>query len=293
MQKTRNAQPQESCSFDKVYGPETKKRTINVLLRDAFQDLRVSRELGWQLAKRDIKAQYRQAYLGLLWIILLPLANSLTWVFLSASRLVSIGPTEIPYPIYVFIGTMLWAVFIEALMCPIVQINNAKAMLTKQIFPREAVLLSGIYQLSINATTRVTLLAILLILTETKLSGAILAFPIALFSLCALGFSVGLILSPVGVLYSDIGKGIALVSQFAMYLAPVVVAYPQQGLAKAIFDWNPVTPSLVVARNSLTGQDVAMLPEMFIILFFTVATGLLAWLIFRMALPTLVERMSA
>jgi lipopolysaccharide transport system permease protein len=50
-----------------------------------FADLWMGRELAWQLAIRDVRAQYRQAALGLLWAFILPLAHTLTWIFLSGS----------------------------------------------------------------------------------------------------------------------------------------------------------------------------------------------------------------
>ena len=51
--------------------------------------------------------------------------------------------------------------------------------------------------------------------------------PLALLSLILVGTAVGLLLTPVGVLYSHIGKGLPLLMQFMMYLTPVVFAMPK------------------------------------------------------------------
>ena len=50
----------------KTYTPESSIRNPAKLIREMLYDLVSSRELAWQLAVRDIKAQYRQTALGLL-----------------------------------------------------------------------------------------------------------------------------------------------------------------------------------------------------------------------------------
>ncbi|MDZ4184574.1 MAG: hypothetical protein U1D97_06300, partial [Desulfuromonadales bacterium] len=94
-------------------------------------DLSDARELAWRLAVRDISAQYRQAFLGFLWAFILPLANTLAWIFLNNAGVVKIADTVLPYPVYVFTGTMLWAIFMDALNAPLQQAIAAKPMLAK------------------------------------------------------------------------------------------------------------------------------------------------------------------
>jgi lipopolysaccharide transport system permease protein len=123
-----------------IYSPESSLSSPAKMLRDMFTDLVASRELAWRLAVRDIQAQYRQAFLGILWAFVLPLANTLAWIFLSSSGIVTLNETELPYPVYVFTGTMLWAIFMEALNAPLQQVTAAKPMLAKLNFPRESLI---------------------------------------------------------------------------------------------------------------------------------------------------------
>ena len=71
-----------------VYTPDSSLASPRQMLRDMVRDLLASRELAWRLAVRDISAQYRQAFLGILWAFILPLANTLVWVFLSGAGIV-------------------------------------------------------------------------------------------------------------------------------------------------------------------------------------------------------------
>lgn len=91
-----------------------------------IHDLLAGRDLTWRLAVRDISAQYRQMQLGLIWAFIIPLATTLTWIFLNGSGVVPVGDTPIPYPVYVFTGTMLWALFTQALNGPITQCTNGQ-----------------------------------------------------------------------------------------------------------------------------------------------------------------------
>lgn len=114
-----------------IYTPESSLRNPLRLLHDMFRDLINGRELAWRLAVRDISAQYRQTALGLLWAFILPLAHTATWIFLNGSGIVNIKDTTLPYPVYVFTGTMLWAIFMDAVNAPLQQTINAKQMLAK------------------------------------------------------------------------------------------------------------------------------------------------------------------
>ena len=68
-----------------IYTPDSLLSNPLSMIRGMLQDLVASRELAWRLAVRDLSAQYRQTILGFLWAIILPLANTLIWIFLSRS----------------------------------------------------------------------------------------------------------------------------------------------------------------------------------------------------------------
>ena len=276
-----------------VYTPDSSLASPGKMLRDMARDLLASRELAWRLAVRDISAQYRQAFLGILWAFILPLANTLVWVFLSGSGVVKISDTPLPYPVYVFTGTMLWAILMDAINAPLQQTTAAKAMLAKLNFPRESLILSGIYQTLFNAGIKIALLLAVLPFLGVDLGWNLLLFPIALLSLILVGTAIGLMLTPIGVLYTDIGKGLPLLMQFLMYLTPVVFAMPKEGFASTLFSINPLTPIILTARDWLTGLPAEHLIGFVVVNLFTLGLLAAVWIVFRLAMPILIERMSA
>jgi lipopolysaccharide transport system permease protein len=276
-----------------VYTPESRLKHPARMLREMLADLNAGRELAWRLAVRDISAQYRQTALGILWAFILPLANTLTWIFLNSSGVVAVADTALPYPVYVFTGTMLWAIFMDAVNAPLQTTIAAKSMLTKLNFPREALLVSGVYQTLFNAGIKVALLLAVLPLMGIHLGWSLLLFPIALLSLVLFGTAIGLLLTPVGVLYTDIGKGLPLLMQFLMYLTPVVFAMPKEGAAALIFTLNPLSPIILTARDWLTGVPADYLLGFFIVNLIALLLLAVVLIVYRLAMPILIERMSA
>ena len=276
-----------------VYTPDSSLSHPLVMAREMFRDLFASRELAWRLAVRDIRAQYRQAFLGILWAFILPLANTATWIFLSRTGIVAVGETELPYPVYVFTGTMLWAILMDAINAPLQQANASRAMLAKLNFPREALVVSGIYQTLFNGGIKIALLIGALILLGINPGWNVLFFPLGILSLVLAGTAIGLLITPVGMLYTDVGRALPLLMQFLMYLSPVVFPMPKEGWAAVVFKINPLTPLIVTTRDWLTGISPEFIGYFLSVNVAALALSLMVWVTYRLAMPILIERISA
>ena len=276
-----------------VYTPDSSARHPARMLAAMMRDLFACRELARRFAIRDIRAQYRQTLLGLTWAFILPLANTAVWIFLNRSGIVNISDTPLPYPVYVFSGTMVWAVFMDAVNAPLQQTISAKSILTKVNFPREALVMSGVYQGLFNGVIKIAVLLPVLFLLGVYPGWSLMLLPVGILSLILAGTAFGLLLTPVGVLYADIGKILPLLMQFLMYFTPVVFPMPETGWAAVVFKINPATPLILTTRNWLTGTTPGYLGLFFLVNLGVIAVLLLVWIVFRLAMPILIERMNA
>lgn len=276
-----------------IYTPDSLLSSPLRMAREMLRDLASSRELAWRLTVRDLSAQYRQTFLGFLWAILLPLANTLVWVFLSRSGVVNVSDTPLPYPVYVFTGTMLWAILMDALNAPLQIVTASKIMLARINFPREALVVAGIYQTIVNALIKVTLLLIALLVMGIHPDWNVFLFPIGLLSLILVGTLIGLALTPFGLLYADVGKAVPLLMQFLMYLSPVVFAMPKEGLLATLFQLNPLTPLILTARDWLTGFTPEHLGYFVVVNMVSIVLLFMFWVVFRLAMPILIERIGS
>ena len=276
-----------------TYTPDSLLSNPLRMWREMLTDLAASRELAWRLMVRDLSAQYRQTFLGFLWAIIMPLTNTLVWIFLSRSGVVNVSDTPLPYPVYVFTGTMLWAILMDSLNAPLKIAIASKSMLARINFPREALVLAGIYQIIVNALIKVTLVLIALLTMGIYPDWGALFFPIGLLSLILVGTVIGLMITPIGLLYTDVGKGIPLLMQFLMYVTPVVFAMPKEGLAATLFQVNPLTPLILTARDWLTGLTPEHLAYFVVVNVGAIVLLLIFWIVFRLSMPILIERMGS
>ena len=276
-----------------IYTPDSRLANPLRMVREMLHDLASSQELAWRLTVRDLSAQYRQTFLGFLWAIILPLANTLVWIFLSRSGVVNVSDTPLPYPVYVFTGTMLWAILMDALNAPLQIVTASKIMLARINFPREALVVAGIYQTIVNAVIKVTLLLIALLVMGIRPDWSVLLFPLGVLSLILVGTFIGLALTPVGLLYADVGKAVPLLMQFLMYLTPVVFAMPKEGLPATLFQLNPLTPLILTARDWLTGFTPEHLGYFVVVNVVSVVLLFMFWVVFRLAMPILIERIGS
>ncbi len=166
-------------------------------------------------------------------------------------------------------------------------------MLSKISFPREELILSGLLQTLFNGGIKVIIVLVALVIMGFSPTWYLLLFPLGLISLILAGTAFGLLVTPLGLLYSDIGKVVPLVMQFLMYLTPVVFPIPEQGFAASLFRLNPLTPIIMTTRNWLTGFSSDFFPGFLLVNLGLVSLLFFVWVIYRLALPILIERMNA
>ena len=130
----------------RVYTPDSPLREPRVFLASIVRDVRGARILAWRLVVRDIAAQYRQTVFGYLWAALPAVVNALVWVALNSAGVVNIKTGEVPYVAYVLAGTIFWQLFLDALNAPLKQLNQNRSMLNRVNFPTEALVASGVAQ---------------------------------------------------------------------------------------------------------------------------------------------------
>lgn len=279
--------------FEVVYTSDSPLRRPGQLLLNMFKDISGSRELAWRLFLRSIRSKYRQTVFGYIWTFLPPVFTTLVFVFLNSQKIIEVGDTNIPYPAYVLIGTLLWQGFVDALNSPLRAMNESKSFLVKINFPREALVLAGAGEVLFNFTIRLVLFFAVFLWYRLPLPLSILLAPVGVLALISLGFMFGLLLAPFGMLYQDIEKALPLITTVWLLLTPVVYPPLTNWPASLLSSVNPVSPLLVTTREMLTQGSFSHLTGFILISSMTCILLLLVWILYRLALPHLVERMGA
>ena len=276
-----------------VYSPESVLKSPRKMIINMWRDLLDSRELAWRLLVRDISARYRQSFLGIFWAFVPPIVMAFGLFMARKANVINIGETGIPYVAYVMLSMVLWQTFIESLMSPITALQQAKPMLAKINFPHEALILAKVGDVLFNFMIKLILVIGLFLYFKLDISWGLLLVPCTLLTLIAFGFFLGVLLSPIGGLYTDISKGLTILTGAWLFLTPVVYPQPASGIFSTIVNLNPVTHLLVTTRELATAMPVSDLSGFIISALITWLGLLIAWIIFRIAMPFIIERMSA
>ena len=276
-----------------IYTPESQMRRPKKLLGLMWRDLLASRELAWRLLVRDISAKYRQSFLGIFWAIIPPIVLAAGFTLAKSAGVVAFGNTEFPYPAYVMFSMTLWQTFVAALQGPVQAVTQAKVMLARINFPREALILAKLGEVFFNFGIKLVLIAGLFIWFKMPVTWSIILAPVALIHLVMLGTFLGLLLAPMGVLYQDFTMGLTLATSFWLFLTPVVYPVPNEGLFGTIVKLNPVTPLLVTTRELATTGVISNPQGFWLASVFALLGLFLTWIFYRVAMPYVVERVSS
>ena len=223
----------------------------------------------------------------------MPLTTALVWIVLNNSGIVKLTQTGVPYPIYAFTGTLIWSIVTDSINSPIVNTNASRSILTKINFPKEALIVKGIYKLIFNSSIKVILLITLMIIFNIKFQISTMFFPFILFCGILFGTVIGLFLAPIGMLYRDISKLITFALRFLMYATPVVYTIPDKGLLRIIMEFNPLTAIIETSRDVLMGTPINYLSYFLLIIFCCIPFLLIGLAFYRFSMPIIVERLSA
>lgn len=274
-----------------VYSPESPLRQPTKFAREMIADLWTSRELAWRLFIRDLSAQHRSSLLGYSWVFVPPLVASVPFIYLNSAGVVRMGETPIPYAAYAVVGTIIWQTFVDALNSPLRTVTAARSMLTRINFPREAVLLSGLMHVGFNFLVRLVLLAVVFAAFALEPAATIPLFFLGVLSVALTGFMMGLIVTPIGVLYGDVQQALPIASTFLMLLTPVLYPVPASGPAAIVIAFNPLAALVTTTRDWLTIGAAAHVGGFIAVTTVTVTLLMFGWIAYRLALPHLIVRL--
>jgi lipopolysaccharide transport system permease protein len=274
----------------KIYKPTSSNLGIKDIFKEMFLDVARAKDLAWRLTVRDFKGQYRQSILGVFWAFITPVMNTIVWIFLNASGAVKLADTGIPYPVYVFTGTMLWAILLESINMPLQQTNASKGIMSKINFPKEALLMSGLYKIFFNTLIKLAILMVALFAMGVLPTMQLLFLPIAFAGIVLFGFTIGMLITPVGMLYNDIGRAIPMLMQFLMYLSPVVYTVSGDGILAKLVTINPLTALITTGRSALTGLPFEYLQYFGVLSLIMAVFFFVGWFFYRFSIPIIVER---
>lgn len=221
------------------------------------------------LAKRDLKARYKDSVLGFFWSLLRPAFLTLVlWLVFFKILPTQFDRLPVPYWLHVLVSVLTWNFFLGALTDATHSVPANANLLKKvrmdaEVFPIAAILSNGVH-----FTLALSIVVPLLIFTGVGLHLSLLYLPIVLAIETLLILGLAFYLGAMNVYYRDIGSALELGGLAMFYVTPVIypltLAYQKLQSHGAFWSTaymlNPMAPIVVSARRSLIypGGDIEM-----------------------------------
>lgn len=229
-----------------------RKMELRRFVRDAWR----SRALVRALAERELRARYKQAFLGAAWAFIGPLGYVLVFT-LFFNTVADIDTQGVPYVLFSYVALIPWGFFTAVMtagaMAPITNI----VLLNKVACPREVFTLSAVSNAAIDAAITALALPVLFVATGFVPHLTSLWVPVILVVQVAFGLGLALLLGALLVYIRDVRHVLPLLAQMLLFATPVAYGFDQiperwRMLYSAV---NPMGPIIdAYRRTMLFGQ---------------------------------------
>lgn len=212
-----------------------------------------SRDLLALFAARDLRIRYKQAALGVAWVLLQPIVSVAIFTVLFA-RLAGIGSEGAPYPLFALVGFLVWSYFYTATVRASEIFVSNPALVTKVHFTRIAAPTGALLPPLVDVAVSMVLVGCLYLYYGMEPSWRLLAVPVWLVLLVLTAFGPAVLLSALNVRYRDVQQAVGPAMQVLFFATPV--AYPSSLLAdraELVHALNPLVGVIGLARWSVLG----------------------------------------
>lgn len=239
-----------------------------------FWEIIKYKDLLFMLTLRDIKIRYKQAVMGFLWAIFMPVVAVLAGVLIkTAISIITNKPIDLAGVVSISVKVLPWTFFISAIRFSVQSLVGNSSLVTKIYFPREVLPFSSILACLFDFVIAAASLSLVLIFTKIGVSIYLLWVPLLLIFLILFTSGLGLILSCANLFFRDIKYAVEIILMFGIFFTPVFFEASMFGKWQTLMLINPVG-SILEAINSVV--VLKQMPNIFWVSY----TGAISILIF-------------
>lgn len=200
----------------------------------SVRELWARREMIYTLAERDIRATYKQAFLGVTWALVTPVAYLIIFSVIF-TRVGHFNTDGVKYPLYAYAGIMGWNFFSNSLSSGGNSMIVNMPLLQKTYFPRACFPLSQMLEAAVYSCIALLPLGVLFTMYGYAPKLATLWLPVIL--LVELAFTAGVVLafSALVVHVRDLVQVVGLLTQLGLLATPVIWPF-----SKISASWQPL-----------------------------------------------------
>lgn len=193
------------------------------------------RELVYFFTWREFKLRYKQASLGVFWVILQPVLLMLLVDFIIVQKLgANFGNDQVPSSALIFLGLVLWQLFESSFGNTISNFINNQALFKKLYFPRLIPAIAFMISRLLDFFIAFGALLIIALVTNIPFPWFTLALLVpAITVLLLTAYGAGLFLGALNVKYRDLKQIVPFMMRVMFFGTPII--WP---LSRVDIDWQ-------------------------------------------------------
>jgi lipopolysaccharide transport system permease protein len=208
------------------------------------------RDLLFMLTLRDIRIRYKQAAMGFLWAVFMPVIAVAAGILIKKAMAVVSGQYIDSLEIVaISVKVLPWTFFISALKFSVQSLVGNSALVTKIYFPRAVLPLATTLACLFDLAIAASVLSVLLIIFQLGVSIHLLWLPAILVTLVLFTAGLGLLLAASNLFFRDVKYIVEIILMFGIFFTPVFYSAEHFGNWKVLLLINPIG-SLLEALNA-------------------------------------------
>ena len=226
-----------------------------------FKEILKYRDLLFMLTLRDIRIRYKQAAMGFLWALFMPMMAVLAGIIIKkAMALASGNPMDLSGIVSISVKVLPWTFFISALRFSVQSLVGNKNLVTKIYFPREVLTLASILACLFDFLIAGITLSVFLVIIGIGMSVHLLWVPLLLLFLILFTAGLGLLVSSANLFFRDVRYIVQVILMFGIFFTPIYYEASIFGKWKSLFLLNPIGSILESLNTSVV---LHTMPNMF------------------------------
>lgn len=274
-----------------TYEPDNSlKKGYFQLYAEIFSEIVSNRWLTYQMFRRNFFAMYKQSFIGILWMVILPVMNVAVFAVLDNAGIFNIGEMKVPYPLYAISGMAFWQIFASGITTCGGALVGAGEMVTRINVSKKALVFAPMGKTVVSFFVQMALVGILLAFFKIMPSAGIFLIPVVLLPILFLTLGLGFILAAMNTIVRDIANIIPIGLTFLMYLTPILYAKPNLGILAHATQYNPMYYFVSAGRDIILHGRIGEMEGFIFSSLFSVVLFLVALVIFHLTETRIAER---
>lgn len=206
------------------------------------------------LSKRDLKMQYAQTLLGIIWSAIQPITGLVVFTFFFV-YVFKIDTGGVPYPLIALTGIIPWYYFTGVMANAGTSLVDNQDLIRRLYFPRLILPLSKALNALVDLGVAFLVYTLLAVYYGSAPGAGFILLPVALLMLVVLSLTLGIWLSALTIRFRDLQRIIPYLVNLGIWFTPVF--YPTSLVPVEVQPFlylNPMAGIIELLRISLLGS---------------------------------------